>query len=249
MTRKKTLIILSLITTLFLAAVALFTVLKLPQEQPFPAASPSPLASPQITLTSPQASAELPLQAPVGGGGICELTFIVSPSPSPSPSPSRSPSPSPSRSPNPSPSPSASFSPQCWESCTNDSQCPGSLVCQEISGVNRCVNSNCPTESDCVCPVSPSPSPQCWDSCTADTQCPGSLVCRTIDGSNRCVNESCPTESDCVCPVSPSPSPSVLVLSSPSAVSTQQLPPAGFISPTLIFSFGGLLLLILGLLF
>lgn len=201
MENKKLVTILILITTVILAGIALFTALKLyqiNQGRALPSASP-------VVKKSVEPSAEEPLQEVVIGAGICELTFTVTVSPppsgSPSPSPSRSPSPLPSQLPSPSPSTAS----QCWDTCTYDSQCPGSLVCRDVSGANRCVNDNCPAESDCVCLTTSSPNP------------------------------------------SVSPSPSSLV-SEASTVPTQALPEAGFVSPTVVFSVGGLLLLLLGLL-
>lgn len=50
--------------------------------------------------------------------------------------------------------------PACWETCTTSADCSEDLVCQDVEGVDRCVNSDCPEEEDCVCPApSPTPSP------------------------------------------------------------------------------------------
>jgi hypothetical protein len=82
--------------------------------------------------------------------------------------------------------------PQCWESCTtNPDNCPSGLECNGT----RCVNPDCPTESDCTCPN----QPQCWESCTTNPDnCPTGLECN----GTRCVNPNCPTENDCTCPTS-----------------------------------------------
>ena len=49
----------------------------------------------------------------------------------------------------------------CFDSgCTSDDDCDGSLRCQDVAGVDRCVNAECPNDIDCICPgTSPSPSP------------------------------------------------------------------------------------------
>ncbi|MFC1711167.1 hypothetical protein ACFLZ1_01125, partial [Patescibacteria group bacterium] len=83
---------------------------------------------------------------------------------------------------------------------------------------------------------SPSPSPTtppgCWDTCTADSQCSSSLDCLEVDGTARCVNPDCPDKPNCICDITPA----------------EQLPSAGIVTPTLILSLGGILLIILGLL-
>ncbi|HUV42772.1 MAG TPA: hypothetical protein VMY36_02580 [Patescibacteria group bacterium] len=107
----------------------------------------------------------------------------------------------------------------------------------------------------------------CYDACTVDTDCPQNfgddevdLVCD--EDENICVNESCSDEDDCVCPEeshtptpTPSPSPSVAgsPVPSPSLVpspSPQQveLPEAGIISPTILATLGGIILVLIGLL-
>jgi hypothetical protein len=265
MENKKVITIIVLLTTIILAAIALFTAVKLYQIGQEPVAA-SPALKPKTKAAQP--SGQVPFVAQEQPGGVCELAFNVgispspsitpSPTPSESPSstPSESPSPSPSESPEVSPSPTPSASPEyvCWSPCDSDSNCPSSLVCQNISGVYRCVNSSCPTESDCVCGAAPTPSPTptpsqtplpgCWDTCSSDNDCTGGLVCQSVSGVNRCVNSSCPTDSDCVCGASAAPQ-----VVEASTVPTQKLPEAGFVSPTVAFSLGGLVLLLLGLLF
>lgn len=75
--------------------------------------------------------------------------------PEATPTPTETPAPEDTPTPTPTPMPS------CWDTCTDDSDCVGSLVCQTVAGVNRCVNASCPTESDCVCavPTTPTPTP------------------------------------------------------------------------------------------
>lgn len=255
MANKRLITILILATSVVLAVIALFTALKLYQiGQETPLSSPKPSAKTQPFSPLPSASPSQLEVYPQAETKICELTFSVLSSVSPSAS--KSPSPSPSASASPSPSPA----PECWETCTSDSQCPGALRCQNVSGIQRCINEDCPLESDCLCPpanLSVSLSSGCWEECTEDNQCPGSLVCEAVSGVKRCVNNNCQDQSDCVCPptAQAGSSPATLALASaaPAAsaattVPTQELPEAGFVSPTLIFSLGGLMLLLLGLL-
>ena len=193
MENKKLVTILVLTTTVILALIALFTAVKLYQLGQEPA---NPSTKPKAKVT--KASAQVPLIAEGADTGVCEKVFeLVSPSESPSPSPSESPS----------PSPSASVSVECWDTCSSSSNCPSSLLCQNISGTYRCVNPSCPTESDCVCTTTYSPSPN-----------PSVAILTTLS------SPSTPT------------------------IATQELPVAGSISPTLIFSIGGALLLLLGIL-
>jgi len=102
----------------------------------------------------------LPSVEQVETEGVCELKFTVeaSPSPSPSVSPSPSPSASPSPSPSVSPSPTPSPPPTCYDECETNADCAGDLICDDVNGTLRCVNYECPEESDCICPgASPSP--------------------------------------------------------------------------------------------
>src|SRR4030043_2100279 len=115
----------------------------------------------------------------------------------------------------------------------------------------------------------------CYDTCTVDTDCPQNfgddevdLVCD--EDENICVNEDCSDENDCECPEetptpiptptpkpTPSPSPSPSIAGSPvpspsleSSPSPQQveLPEAGIISPTILATLGGIILVLIGLL-
>ncbi len=45
--------------------------------------------------------------------------------------------------------------PGCWETCTNDGDCPKTpnvLLCQDVAGAKRCVNPVCPSQENCECP-------------------------------------------------------------------------------------------------
>jgi len=44
----------------------------------------------------------------------------------------------------------------CYDRCQYDSQCNNSLLCRSVDGTNRCINIECPKESDCSCsPTTP----------------------------------------------------------------------------------------------
>jgi hypothetical protein len=52
--------------------------------------------------------------------------------------------------------------PGCWEQCSQSNPCPqgSGYVCQDVQGVNRCVNPQCTDKQDCTCPP---PSVACQD--------------------------------------------------------------------------------------
>jgi len=75
-------------------------------------------------------------------------TPTVIPSLTPTPTPTNSPTPTPTPTPKSTPTPL----PGCWDTCDNDNDCSGSLVCQTINGTDRCLNASCPEQTDCVCP-------------------------------------------------------------------------------------------------
>jgi len=60
-------------------------------------------------------------------------------------------------------------------------------------------------------------------------------MCRTVDGSKKCVNVNCSGEDDCVCDTTNPQAP--------------ELPKAGGIPPTIIFALGGIIIVLLGLIF
>jgi len=85
----------------------------------------------------------------------------------------------------------------CYEGeCSSGNDCSGDLACKDIDGNKLCVNPNCSSEEDCVCP-----DPICWDQCDDDSQCPSSLRCEEVDGTKRCVNSNCKEEDDCECAI------------------------------------------------
>lgn len=136
------------------------------------------------------------------------------------------PSPTPTPSPSPSPPPALLG---CWSECTSDDECievNEDYRCQEVNDVDRCVNPSCPTEDDCTCPLaspSPSPSPSPYY-----TPSPSPVT---------------PLQ-----PAVPTPPTAAVASPVPTPSPPAELPEAGILSPTLIFSIGGLVLVLLGLL-
>ena len=181
-------------------------------------------------------------------------TGSITPSPTPTTTqtptltltPSLTPSPSPTSKPMPTPTPL----PGCYHECSSDNDCEGTLRCQSVSGVKRCVNLTCPGEPDCIC------NKNCWEICGQDRECPENLRCRSIDGTYRCVNQTCEREQDCDCvvPTSTPTSRLVVVIGSPTPQPTGptptpiELPPAGISLPTLGAIAGGIILTIVSLL-
>jgi hypothetical protein len=127
----------------------------------------------------------------------------------------------------------------CYDTCSDSFQCSGSLRCQSVNGTQRCVNQNCQNESSCVCPSpTPTPTPQkgCYEQCDNNSQCSNSQQCITVNGTNMCANPTCPNENDCSCPPIEAPQ-------------APELPKAGGLPPTLLFTIGGIALVAIGLLF
>ncbi len=84
----------------------------------------------------------------------CSINYIAptpvpTPSPTPTPTPVATPSPTPTPVPTPSPSPVPTPSPvpQCNSACTQNSQCPGSMVCSN----GYCRNPQCTESASCTC--------------------------------------------------------------------------------------------------
>ncbi len=86
--------------------------------------------------------------------------------PTPTPTSTLTPTLTPTSTPTPTLTPTPTILSGCYSTCTSDSNCSGSMVCQNISGISRCVNSSCPYNSDCVCSPQPTntltPTPQTY---------------------------------------------------------------------------------------
>jgi len=86
---------------------------------------------------------------------VCCLAPTNTPTPTPTATLTPTSTPGPTSTPTPTPTTPAG----CYTTCSSDSNCSNSLVCQSISGISRCVNSSCPYNSDCVCGQSPTNTP------------------------------------------------------------------------------------------
>ncbi len=177
-----------ILTTVLLAAVAIFTAIRLYQTRSQPVAPNVPSSKPaaagtmcggiagikcpsgevcvytdgKTTSPFPDASGTCQVSADKSSSDIsCSLSFVIATA-SPTPTPTASPSPSPTPSRSPSPSPTASPVPQCNTACTSNSQCLSGMTCYIPNGstAGNCRKASCLTESNCVCATaSPSPSP------------------------------------------------------------------------------------------
>lgn len=155
----------------------------------------------------------------------------VTPTPTPA-EPTSTPTPTPTE---PTTTPTSTPTPVlgCYDECNSDEDCAGEFRCQEVSGTKRCVNIDCPDESDCTC------NRGCWDVCGHDSECPSGLSCRQIDETKRCVHPDCEREKDCDCGPEPTPTaPRVLGAEAP-----EVLPKAG--APLILFSLASAAVIIL----
>jgi len=71
-----------------------------------------------------------------------------------------SPTPTPTVTPTATPTPNSNNQNQtnyaCYDRCQYDSQCNNSLLCRSVDGTNRCINLECPKDTDCSCnPTNP----------------------------------------------------------------------------------------------
>jgi hypothetical protein len=91
---------------------------------------------------------------------VCCVAPTSTPTLTPTVTPTNTPTVTPTSTPAPTstPTPTPTIQTGCYSNCTSDSNCGGSMVCQSISGINRCVNSSCPYSSNCVC-ESPTSTP------------------------------------------------------------------------------------------
>jgi hypothetical protein len=195
--KKKTIFAIALsLGTVVLAIIAVITALKLKQ-----------ISEEEIKPTVPEEpkAAEIAPLPTLPPAGTCYLVFG---------GPTETPTPTTTGTLTPTPTPTP-VSLECWDECVVDSDCPGSLVCQEVETIDRCVNPDCPEEEDCTCPgETPTPTPT-----ETATPTPTTTATPTPGGT-----------------VTPTPT-------------TAALPEAGFNLPTLGTVMGGLLLVVVSLLF
>lgn len=125
---------------------------------PTPTGTATPTPTGTLTPTATPTPTGTPTPTPTG-----TLTPTATPTPTntPTPTPTSTPTPTPTGVPTPTPTgtltptPTPTPVPGCWDECQNDSDCPSVYICTYPSDndVLRCVNPECPSESDCVCPA------------------------------------------------------------------------------------------------
>jgi len=191
----------------------------------------------------------------------CEVSFVLpqlattTPTVTPTPTPTVTPTSTPTVTPTSTPTLRPTPQPECYQSCSRsingDDNCPSNLICKSINGEYICVNNACPQNQSCTCSATPTPTatasptptptptptpqPGCYDRCSSDSDCPNDLLCRSVNNINKCLNINCPSESDCTCNTTTPKEP--------------ELPKAGGIPPTIIFALGGVIIVLLGLVF
>lgn len=208
------------------------------------------IATPTSTpTTAPTATATVRPTATPTNNPTATPTNI--PTPTATVRPTATPSPTPTPRPTATPTPQ----PECYKPCSvsidSGDNCPSNLVCKSVNGQFICVNNSCPQSQSCTCTASPTPTPTatptiaptatptpqpgCYDRCQTDSDCPNNLLCRNVGGNNKCININCSSETDCVCNTTTPKEP--------------ELPKAGGIPPTIIFALGGVIIVLLGLIF
>lgn len=138
----------------------------------------------------------------------------------------------------------------CNHTCTSDSECDGSLVCDTTA--NKCRDAACPTVAGCTCPtatVAPTPTlARCNRACDVDSDCIAGLICDTA--TSMCRNEACTTKTNCVCTTATATAAPITEPTEPGiAVEPTVLPETGILDFPGVAAFGGgLLLAIIGIL-
>lgn len=226
--KKNWLLILITLATIGLGVIAIITAIRLNSlgtkpvaptaPKPAPALEPSPTPGTPCTLnfciteTTPTPT----------------TTVVVTTTPTPTGRVTVTPTPTGAVTTTPQPTPTPITS--CYNECLSSSDCRSGLICQQISGVKRCLNTKCETESDCVC------NKNCWEVCGHDSECPADHSCIQIGASKRCVRyQPCTTEGTC-CDV-PTKPPTVTPTT---YVAKVTVPEAGFIPPTFLMLGGGI---------
>lgn len=242
--KKNWALILITIATVILGGIAVFTAVKLYQIGKKPIAPTAPLPAPAQEIS--------PTPTPPCVFTIC----IASPTPTATVTPTITPTPTGKPSPTVTPT-SVTPTPitSCYNECSSDGDCRSGLLCQEVEGTKRCVNKDCPSESDCTCNLN------CWDICGHPSECDRTSDCRQIGSIKRCVHNSspstCDTEAIC-CELPTSPPPTNTPTPKPGQpkptttpttyVAPVVIPEPGFTLPTIGAIVGGIVLLILSLL-
>lgn len=229
------------LATVVLASLAVLTAWKIATRKPV--APTVPQKVPRAASPACRFSFSVLSPTPTPTGEVTP-TGVLSPTPTGTLMPTQTPTstPSPTLTPTITPTPTPLLG--CYRECESDDDCEGTLRCQTVSGVKRCVNLSCPGEKDCICNV------VCWEICGQESECPEELTCRSIDGTYRCVNPDCEREQDCECAVAEAPPPAGGFAPVPTGPTPTpvELPEAGISLPTIGAAIGGIILTIVSLL-
>lgn len=242
MKKEKLLTIGLILATVILAGVAVLTAYKMATRKPV--APTVPQAKPRAATEACRLSFSVVSPSPTPTG-ILTPTLTPSPTPTGTVSPTLTPTVTPTGTLAPTSTPTVAATPTpllgCYRECESDDDCGGTLRCQTISGVKRCLNLDCPGENDCICNVG------CWKVCGQDRECADEQRCRSIDGTYRCVNPNCEREQDCECTVAKGPT-LTPILTGPMPTGPTptpvELPEAGVSLPTIVVVVSGVILTI-----
>ena len=159
-----------------------------------------------------QGSGRYPVWGLLQTGRICSVAATPTPTQKP---------------PAPTPTTPTTSKKSCNQTCTDDSSCQSPLKCLTRGTAKYCLNSSCPTETDCTCPgptptstVTPTPTSSVTSTPTptstvtstptptpttvvgCDQSCTNDDNCNgdLICSSGHCRNKDCTGETDCSCP-------------------------------------------------
>jgi len=206
----------------------------------------------EVSFVLPQLATATPTVSPTATATVRPTaTPTIIPTATPTTRPTSTATVRPTATPTVTPTPQPECYQSCFQSINGDDNCPSNLVCKSVNGEYICVNNTCPQNQTCTCSATPTPTatasptpnptptptpqPGCYDSCSSDSDCPNDLLCRSVNNVNKCLDINCPSESDCTCNTTTPKEP--------------ELPKAGGIPPTIIFALGGIIIVLLGLVF
>lgn len=185
---------------------------------------------------APTAPESRPSAAEWVGGETCNLSFTidVAPTATPTATATSTPTATPTPTTTPTATPTVALT-ACNGVCDTNSDCQTGFC---SGGV--CRNSACSSEVDCTCATAtatPTVAPvACNGTCTTNANCATGLNC--VGGV--CRNSACSNEADCIC---------ATAIATPTTTPPTELPEAGISLPTLAALAGGVLMVLLGILF
>jgi len=117
-----------------------------PSKTPTPTKKHTPTPTPTGTLTPTLTPTPTPTSTPTPTG-----TLTPSPTPTSTPTPTGTLTPTPTPTNTLTPTPTDEQYRDCYDTCDYDENCDLEYFCEEVNGTKRCVNLDCPEESDCSC--------------------------------------------------------------------------------------------------